>query len=183
MAKKWKKVFLVFFSIVVVLVCVVAIMRMNTKAASPQETVNFNNKGLDLEVVYCRPYKKGRLIFGKKEDNALQPYGEYWRLGANDATTIELNKDVLFAGKPLKAGKYAVYAVPGEKTWKIGVNSEANRWGRAEPDYSKDILTVEVPVTYTDEPVEQLKIDFEATANGADMVIVWENSMVAIPIE
>ncbi len=182
MAKKWKVVFLVFFSIVVILVCIVAIMRMGTQGASPQETVSYDKDGLKLEVVYCRPYKKGRLIFGTKEAGALQPFGRYWRLGANDATSLELNRDVMFAGKPLKAGRYAVYAVPGEKTWKIGINSEANRWGKAEPDYSKDVLTVDVPVIYTDEVTEQLKIDLEPTETGANMVIRWEKAMVVIPI-
>ncbi len=182
MAKKWKVVFLVFFSIVVILVCVVAIMRVGTQGASPQETVNYDKDGLKLEVVYCRPYKKGRLIFGTKEAGALQPFGQYWRLGANDATSLKLNRDVTFAGRPLKAGRYAVYAVPGEKTWQIGINSEANRWGKAEPDYSKDVLTVDVPVIYTDEVTEQLKINFEPTKTGANMVIRWENAMVVIPI-
>ena len=146
------------------------------------DTITFNRNGLTIKTVYYRPYKKGRVIFGKVEDGALQPFGVYWRLGANDATTIEVNKDVRFAGEPLKAGKYSVYAIPGENNWQIGVNSKANRWGVAEPDHENDVLMVVVPVTYSDEVVEQFKINFVATEKGADMVLKWDTSVVRIPI-
>ena len=182
MTKKWKIVLLLFFSVIVIMITAVAFLRMQTKKHSPMDTVSFDKKGLILKTVYYRPYKKGRLIFGAEEDGALQPFGVYWRLGANDATTIEISKDVMFAGQPLKAGKYAVYAYPGESTWQIGVNSKHNLWGKAEPDHETDVLMVTVPVNYTDEVIEQFKINFAATEQGAEMVLKWETSVVKIPI-
>ncbi|MEJ0056894.1 MAG: DUF2911 domain-containing protein [Bacteroidota bacterium] len=53
---------------------------------SPIKTETYSDQGLDIKVVYCQPYKKGRVIFGEERDGALQPYGKYWRLGANAAT-------------------------------------------------------------------------------------------------
>ena len=81
---------------------------------------------------YSSPYKKGRVIFGESSAGALVPYGAYWRLGANAATEISLNKDVMFAGTPLKAGKYRMYAVPGEKTWQVILNGELGKSGSEE---------------------------------------------------
>ena len=164
------------------MITAVAFLRMQTKKHSPMDTVTFDKGGLELKTVYYRPYKKGRIIFGDAEDGALQPFGVYWRLGANDATTIEINKDVTFAGQSLKAGKYAVYAYPGKSNWQINVNSKANLWGAAEPDHDTDVLTVTVAVNYSDEVLEQFKITFEATSEGAEMVLRWDTSVVRIPI-
>lgn len=183
MTRKWKIVLLLFFSVIVILVTASAFFRMQTKKHSPMDTVTFNKGGLDIKTVYYRPYKKDRVIFGAAEDGALQPFGVYWRLGANDATTIELNKDIIFGGEPLKAGKYAIYAVPGETNWQIGINSKANRWGAAEPDHDNDVLMITVPVTYSDEVIEQLEIAYKATEQGAEMVLKWDTSVVRIPIK
>ena len=183
MPKKWKIILLVFFSAVVIMVALSAFFKMKTKKHSPADTITLNTNGLVLKTVYSRPYKKGRLVFGSKEDGALQPYGVYWRMGANEATTIEVNKDIIFAGKPLKAGKYSIYAVPGETNWKIGVNSTNNRWGYAEPDYSDDVLNASLPVAYDDNIVEQFTIEFEAVEGGANMVLRWDTSIVRIPID
>ena len=86
---------------------------------SPIKTATYNDKGLDIKVVYCQPYKKGRLIFGEEKDGALQPYGKYWRLGANAATEITFSKNVNFAGKPVNAGSYRMYAVPGASSFQV----------------------------------------------------------------
>ena len=182
MTRKWKIVLLLFFSVVVILVTGSAFLRMQTKKHSPMDTVTFEKGGLNIKTVYYQPYKKGRVVFGKAEDGALQPFGVYWRLGANDATTIEINQEVSFGGEPLKAGKYAIYAFPGENNWQIGVNSKSNNWGAAEPDHDYDVLMIMVPVTYSDEIIEQFKITFEATAQGAEMVLKWDTSVVKIPI-
>jgi Protein of unknown function (DUF2911) len=183
MTKKWKVVLLLFFSVILTLVAASAFLKMQTKKHSPVDTVTFEKGDLNINMVYYRPFKKGRIIFGSADDGALQPYGTYWRLGANDATTIEVNRDVDFAGKPLKAGKYSVYAYPGEKEWKIGVNSKANRWGVSEPDHENDVLTVMVPVTYSDEIIEQFEITLEPTEQGAEMVLKWDTSVVKISID
>src|SRR6186713_3100101 len=95
---------------------------LTRRPLSPSETKSISHQGLDVKVVYCRPYKKGRLIFGEDKDDALVPYGKYWRLGANEATEITFSKDVLFAGKPISAGSYWMYAVPNATTWQVSLN-------------------------------------------------------------
>src|SRR6185369_158710 len=119
---------------------------VDSEQLSPKKTATFSYNGLDLKVAYCSPSKRGRVIFGDSASKALVPYGKFWRLGANEATEITLSKDVNIEGKPLKAGSYRLYAVPKELTWQISFNSELGKWGYDEPDYSKDVLKVEMPV-------------------------------------
>ena len=98
---------------VILLAFIAFVAYLNLFPASPPMTIAFSDRGLDVKVSYSRPYKNGRLIFGAAKDKALQPYGKYWRLGANAATEITFNKNVNFAGKPVNAGSYRMYAVPG----------------------------------------------------------------------
>jgi hypothetical protein len=89
------------------------------------------NNGVNITIAYSQPGIKGRTI-GKE----IAPYdGHVWRLGANEATTMEVSKAVKIEGHDLPAGKYALYAIPGEKEWVIIVNSVWKIWGL---DYTKD---------------------------------------------
>ena len=156
---------------------------------SPQDTVEFNQGGLAVKVVYCRPYKKGRLIFGEKAAGALVPYDTYWRLGANAATTITFGQNVLFAGKPVGAGTYRMYAIPGASAWKVVLNSQPDRWGAREPSHDKDVLSVEVPVTVAPSSSEQFTIQISGQpsvqpsgAPGASLDLGWDTTLVRVPL-
>src|SRR5438045_2445608 len=125
-----KKKILIGLGVVVVIVAAgLGYIALTTKSHSPAETKAFSYNGADVKVIYCRPYKKGRVIFG--DASALQPYGKYWRLGANEATEITFSKNVNFAGKPIEAGTYRMYAVPGPASWQVSLNSELGKWGYA----------------------------------------------------
>lgn len=150
---------------------------------SPKTTATYNKDGLDVSVVYCQPFKKGRLIFGSAAEGALQPYGEYWRLGANAATQIKVNQDVMFGGKELAAGEYVVYAVPGASSWTIGLNTELERWGAFEVDHALDVMQVDVPVGSSNEEYEQFTIDFSEGGDGVvHMNLMWDKTKVPVPI-
>lgn len=151
--------------------------------ASPPATVEYSDQGLDITVNYSQPSKKGRLIFGEEADDALQPYGKYWRLGANAATEITLSKDVLFAGKPLSAGTYRMSAVPGPEAFKINLNSEVDVFfGVAEPDPELDVLSVDAPVTPQANETEMFTINFSSDANTILMDFVWDKTLFSVPI-
>ena len=154
----------------------------NTKKHSPLEEVAYTLEDVHINVKYCRPFKKGRLIFGTEAAGALQPFGKYWRVGANEATEISLDKKVLFGGKPLEAGDYVLYAYPGESVWKIGLNSELGRWGYSEVDHSKDVMQVEVPSAESSQEIEQFTINFSDADSVAFMNLMWDKTKVAIPI-
>src|SRR5262245_4037499 len=124
-----KKILIGIGALVVLFAAFIGYRIATTGKASPAATAQLSQGGLDIQVSYCRPSKKGRLIFGEKEAGALVPFGKYWRLGANAATEISFSKDVTFAGKPVRAGRYRMYAVPGATSWKVVLNSEVGKWG------------------------------------------------------
>lgn len=150
---------------------------------SPPASVSYNEGGLEITIDYSQPSKKGRLIFGEESEGALQPYGKYWRLGANAATEISFNKDVSFGGKALDAGTYRMYAVPGPDSFEVTLNSETGVFfGVAEPDYDLDVLTVEVPVQKPSSTVETFTIGFSSTDQGAIINFTWDQTMFQVPV-
>lgn len=178
-----KKIFIGLGVIGVLLIALVLYAVLVVSKKSPIKTTEFSNNGLNLKVVYCQPYKKGRVIFGEEKDKALQPNGKYWRLGANAATEITFSKNVNFGGKAVNAGTYRIYAVPGANTWQIGLNSELGVYLAVnEPDYALDVAKVEIPVGVAPAETEQLTIDFVADSEATNMNITWDKTQVTVPI-
>lgn len=149
---------------------------------SPPDTAVYEKNGLTIEVDYSRPYKKGRLIFGPESEGALQPYGQYWRAGANAATKITFNQEVDFGGQAVPAGSYSLYAIPGEENWTISLNSEYDRGGASPPDEANDVIRIDVPSESYDEVQEQFLIDFEEQGPVTYLVLRWDQTKVSIPI-
>lgn len=177
-----KQVLVAVGAVVVAVVLFFGYRIMTTRKLSPCDTVAFSQGNLDVKVGYCRPFKKGRVIFGEKDTGALVPYGKYWRLGANAATEITFAKNVLFAGKPVSAGSYRMYAIPGAASWKVVLNSETGKWGAFEANHDKDILTVEVPAEAAASPVEQFTISLSGDGSAAKMDFAWDSTIVHVPL-
>ncbi|HEY4060870.1 MAG TPA: DUF2911 domain-containing protein [Puia sp.] len=137
---------------------------------SSHDTVKTKN----LIVTYGRPTMNGRVIFGQ-----LLPYGKVWRVGADEATNVTFEKDATFGGKPIKAGKYALFAIPTETKWTVILNSNAGQWGTEyNKNKDKDVLSVDVPVSKLSSPVEKLTY----TLSGKGITIEWEKTKVMIPV-
>jgi hypothetical protein len=145
-----------------------------------------------LSVIYGRPYKRGRNnVFGAKD--ALVPYGERWRTGANEATEITITRPVLVGGKPLAAGTYSISTTPGPDSWTVHFNSRLGLDGLGTFANNKftpvdlgptDVLVVTAKPTQLpeDKEIDQFTIDLERTGSGADMVIRWIRTEVRVPI-
>jgi len=160
----------------------VAYMVLNP--VSPKETVSYSSEISDFEVVYSRPYKKNRLIFGSEEKGALVPFGKYWRTGANAATTFKTSSDILFNGKELKAGKYALYTYPYENSWTILLGSESDVFfAISEPERKNVVLKTEVLSTFTDKPSEQFTIEFSKDTSSVNMHMTWDKVSVSVPLK
>lgn len=128
-------------------------------------------------IVYSRPKKEGRTVFG-----GLVPYGQVWRLGANEATEIEFFKPVTIGGKNIAAGRYTLYALVNEKKWTFILNKETDIWGAFKYDQAKDIVRTEVPIETTNENIESLSMGFVKSNNDFNLVIGWENVKASLPI-
>jgi hypothetical protein len=178
-----RKIFLIVTVVVIVAVGGLIAFRVLTSfSASPLKTTVHNYNGLDLKVVYCRPSKRGRLIFGDSVAGALVPFGKYWRLGANDATEITFSKDVIIGDKPLKAGSYRLYAVPGERSWQITFNTELGKWGYNPPNHDLDVLTTVVSSEKVSSETELLTLSFTNNSNGVSMNLDWDKTHLSLPI-
>ena len=144
------------------------------KPLSPKETVEGKVGGVNTEIVYCRPSARNRKMIGGNE-----PYGEVWRTGANAATTIEFDKDVKIEGKPLAAGKYALFTIPNENEWTIIINKDFNQQGAYNYDEKKDVLRVKVKPQKTKEFVET----FTIIPQKDRVTLKWENTEVAFKVK
>lgn len=132
-----------------------------------------------IRVVYSRPQKKGRVIFGE-----LEKYGKTWRVGANESTEITFLVDAKVNGTTLKAGRYTLYAIPQEKEWEVLFSSDLDGWGHyGFKGEESTVAKITVPTQKTAATVEALSIIFEASENGAHMIIGWDDTMVRVPIE
>jgi len=177
-----KKFLLILGFILVLILSVLTYYRMvHTKKPSPAGEARFESGDLKVTVVYYRPFKKGRVIFGE-----LVPYGKVWRTGANDATVIKTNKDLVFGDKTLKAGSYSLFTVPGEQTWSIILNSESGQWGvgfngEANRDPARDILTVDVPSVLQEKEFEQFTISIEKSGEEMELILMWDKTLVSVP--
>lgn len=131
---------------------------------SPMDSVQIQFSDLDMEVIYSRPYLKGR-EFGKD----IVPYGKVWRTGANEATVFEISRDVMVEGKKLEKGKYSLYTIPDEKQTVVIFNRDWNQWGTVYNE-DRDALRVTVPTIETDQPTEQFTISLDPTG---DVCMTW----------
>jgi hypothetical protein len=132
---------------------------------------------LVARVIYSRPQKKGRKIFGE-----LESYGEIYRLGANEATEIEFFRPVTIGGRNIPKGRYTMYALLSEQKWTMIVNRETDIWGAFKYDQKKDVVRTDVPVTKLTTPVEPFSIVFEKADYGANLVVAWDTTSVSLPI-
>ena len=169
-------------AVIATIAAVVSYFVFISRNLSPPATATYGSNGFNISVDYFRPSKRRRVIFGDEKDGALQPNGKYWRLGANDATEITFNKDVIFGSKPVKAGRYRMYANLNELSWMISLNTELEAYGANEPDHSLDVATIDVPLEKTASVVEMFTISFDQDAAGAKMRLAWDQSQVTIPI-
>lgn len=158
-------------------------LNYRNRSLSPPGSAELTNGDLTMSITYSRPSVRDRLIFGSAEDGALQPYGVYWRLGANESTEMTINTNVTFNGQDLAAGTYKLYAVPGPESFKIGVNSELGEWGYFEPNYDLDLFTTEVPVT-KGANVEQHTISLLTGGdNTINIVVEFSDVRLSIPVQ
>jgi len=150
-----------------------------SKRASPPGTATGKVKDATITINYSSPAVKGRKIWG-----GLVPYDKVWRAGANEATIFETSKNITVEGKALPAGKYSLYAIPGQKEWVIIFNSKTGQWGINEDGSTtevpaNDVLRVTVKPQKSAAFNERMK--FVVDKNG--FALEWENLKVPVSVK
>lgn len=144
----------------------------------PSLKIRNPNEVLRLRIIYSRPFKNNRELFGSD----IVPYGKIWRLGANEATEIEFFTPATVGGKKVPKGRYTLYAIPSENNWTFVINKETDIWGAFKYDPAKDVARAIVPIKELAEPIESLTINFEKTKSGVNLVAGWDKKSASLPI-
>jgi hypothetical protein len=144
---------------------------------SPPGTAEVTLKGKRITVDYSRPSMRGRKIMG-----GVVPYGQVWRTGANEATTLTTEADLNIGGTNVPAGKYTLYTLPSEGTWKLIINKQTGQWG-TQYDESQDLARIDLKKSPLNQPVEQFTISFNKKNDStADLVLKWETTELSAPV-
>lgn len=155
--------------------------QIQTPAASPfceiEQAVGLQT----IEVEYSRPGVKGRTVFAA---DGLSPYGQIWRTGANASTKVEFSGDVQVNGNALAKGQYALYTIPGRDEWTVIFYKDLQNLGNPSSlDEEQIALKTMVKPLTIGMKIENFTIDFQnLTGNSCDMNLMWENTLVTIPI-
>jgi hypothetical protein len=154
--------------------------QISIPALSPSASIKQQIGLGKVTINYARPSLRGRQLLGKENI----PFGKVWRLGANEATTIELTDSMLINGNSLAKGKYAMMAIPDATEWTIIVNSEPNQWGAYTYSDKKDVMRFNVKAEKLKQKIETMSFYFEdVTPEKSMLVFKWENSSFQFAIE
>jgi hypothetical protein len=133
----------------------------------------------DVTISYHRPTVNKRKIW-----DGLVPYGVVWRAGANENTTIAFSTPVKVEGKPLPAGTYGVFMLPGASEWTVMFSKFSADWGAYSYDPSEDAARISVTPQPAAELQERLLYTFDdVTDKSATASLRWEKVRVPFRIE
>lgn len=141
------------------------------KPLSPPAKAEATVKGKKVTIDYSAPSKRGRTIMGE-----LVPYGKVWRTGANAATTLTTEADLMIGSLHVPAGKYTLYTIPGEKEWTLIVNKQTGQWG-TDYDDKQDLGRTKLTVAPVKDAVETFTIGV-----GDTLSFTWENTKAWTPV-
>lgn len=142
---------------------------------SPRDSVEVRIAGKRIFIDYGRPSMRGRKIFG-----GLRPFNQWWRTGANEATSFKTEADLVLGDSLIPKGEYTLYTLPSETQWKIMINKQTGQWGTVyNPEY--DLVRLPLKKRTLKEPVEKLTIELAKTNTTSGVLkIMWETTEVWI---
>jgi hypothetical protein len=142
---------------------------------SPRDSVELTLSGRKISINYSRPFARGRRIFGM-----VVPFDSVWRTGANAATALSMDADLVLGGVSLPKGKYSLWTLPSEKSWKLIVNKKVGP-GPAQYDQKEDFARIDMKMAKLDAPVEQFTISLERAGSNAGVLrLAWGNTQVSV---
>src|SRR5688572_30573493 len=144
---------------------------------SPRDTLRTSIAGANFTVTYSRPMKRGRAVFG-----GMVPWGEVWRTGANEATHLHTDKDLVIGGAPVPAGSYTLWTIPSPEAWTLIVNKQTGQWGTVY-DPAQDLARVEMLQDVSATVEEQFTISLQPGDAGAILRLRWDDRQAWVPIE
>jgi hypothetical protein len=152
----------------------------DAKSQRPSPPANASCKfsdGKTITVDYSSPRMKARKIYG-----GLVPYGQVWRVGANEATTFVTTSDVIVGGKTVPAGSYTLFAIPNPDKWTLIISKKTGEWGIPYPGEAEDFARVDMKVSKLPSAVENFSIVFAEAGAGCTLQLDWDTTRASIEI-
>lgn len=152
---------------------------LNLPRLSPNATISQLVGVTKISIQYSSPAVKGRKIWGD-----LVPYGEVWRAGANENTTITFSTPVKIGGKELPAGIYGLQTIPTEGDWTVIFSKDADEWGAFSYKQENDALRIQVKPQTVADSLERMAFAFEDTTDTSTKVVLrWEKLRVPFQVD
>ncbi len=143
------------------------------QAGSPHVTVNWEVSGANISITYGRPMLKGRTV-----GDSVEPLdGQVWRLGADEATILTTDNDLMLGSAHVPAGEYSLWTVTNGDTTELIVNNETGQWG-TDYDETQDLGRAPMTVSTLDTPTEQLTLHLD----GSELRFDWGAMTASVPI-
>lgn len=144
---------------------------------SPRDTASASIGGGSVMVDYGRPSRRGRTIFGD-----VVPWNQVWRTGANAATQLITDREIVIGGTTVPAGTYTLWTLPTDSGAQLIINRQHGQWG-TEYDASQDLGRVALTRTALSAPVDQFTIAVEPSSNGGTLRMRWEGTEYSVPFQ
>jgi hypothetical protein len=149
-----------------------------SKRPSPPATATLDlGGGKSITVDYSSPRAKSR-----KLGVDIAPFGQVWRVGANEATTFVTTADVTVGGSSVPAGNYTLFAIPNQDKWTLIISKTTGEWGTNYSGPSNDVARVEMKVSTLPSYAENFTISFDKSASGGTLNLDWENTRASVAI-
>ena len=166
------------FSVIAAGAFIVAGAQLKTPAPSPSQTIKQDFGLSTIELSYSRPGVKGRKIFGD-----IVPFGKVWRTGANSATTLTFDDEVIIGGIKIPAGKYGLLTIPEKKNWTIIITKQTDVTSPAAYKPEMDVVRVTTDVSKMKSATESFTMQFaNVKPSSCELQIMWDKSAVVFPI-
>ena len=149
------------------------VRKVTPNPQSPSTSTDMKLNGHDVLIEYSAPSARGRKVEG-----GLIPYGRIWRAGADSATTLSNDADIMIGDLRVPKGVHTLYVAASENGWKLVVNNQTGQWG-TEYNESQDLGRVPLKLTKLSEPVETFKI----TLSNGILSLEWGHTKATVPVK
>ena len=158
----------------------VSTVKAQSVRASQKGTVSQMVANTEVLIEYSRPSARGRVLFGPE---GIVKYSKIWMPGANEASNIKISDDVFVNGKPLAAGRYSIWTIPGENDWTIIFSKDWDQWHTRYPGEEQDALRIQVRSSKS-QHMEMLSFYFPlVTKTSAAINLHWGKTIIPFVID
>jgi len=148
--------------------------------ASPPAETSVEIAGKKISIKYSAPSMRGRQIFGPAGLVSKDPTYPVWRAGANSATALHTDADLMIGDLAVPRGDYTLFVATDASPWKLIVSKETGQWGLSY-HADKDLGRVTMNVSKPPAPIETYKMTLVPTGgNKGKLTLEWENVVASV---